>query len=104
MPTPEQQHFDAVYKLSPMTVVDNYYKDKMTKDVVNHPDHYQGDKIECIEYLKDNMPYEAFLGYLEGNSKKYLHRWRRKGKPVEDLKKAIWYLNYLVDELEGDDA
>lgn len=102
--TPEQQHFDAVYKLSPMTVVDNYYKDKMTKDAVNHPDHYKGDKIECIEYLKDNMPYEAFLGYLEGNSKKYLHRWRRKGKPVEDLKKAIWYLNYLVAELEGDDA
>jgi hypothetical protein len=88
---------------TPMQVVNQYHKEKwekMEKDAVNHPDHYQGDKIECIEYLKDNMPYEAYLGYLEGNAKKYMHRWRRKGKPVEDLKKAIWYLNRLVSELE----
>lgn len=71
------------------------------KDMVNRPDHYNNGGIECIEYLKDNMPYEAFLGYLEGNSKKYLHRWRYKAKPLEDLKKAVWYLNYLISELEG---
>ena len=98
--TPEQQHFDAVYKLSPMTVVDNYYKDKMTKDVVNNPDHYNTGGIECIEYLKDNMPFEVYLGYLEGNCKKYLHRWRYKQKPIEDLKKARWYLDRLIKELE----
>jgi hypothetical protein len=72
-----------------------------SEDMVEKPAHYQGEKIECIEYLKDNMPYEAYLGYLEGNAKKYLHRWRFKGKPVEDLKKAIWYLNRLVVELDG---
>ena len=70
-------------------------------DVVNNPDHYTSSNIECIDYLKDNMSYEAFLGFLEGNNKKYMHRWRHKGKPLEDLKKARWYLDYLISELEG---
>lgn len=72
---------------------------------VDHPSHYASDKIECIEYLKDNMPFDSYIGYLEGNVKKYLHRWRRKGKPTQDLAKASWYLNRLIDELtsEGQD-
>jgi hypothetical protein len=71
------------------------------KDVVNKPDHYNTGGIECIDYLKDNMPHEAFVGYLEGNFKKYVHRYRYKGKPVEDLKKASWYLNRLIQEVES---
>lgn len=63
---------------------------------VNHPSHYTYGGIECIEYLKSNLPPEAFIGYLEGNIKKYLHRWRYKDKPEEDLAKAQWYLNYLI--------
>ena len=73
-------------------------------DMVDKPAHYTSDNIECIDYLKDNMPYEAFLGFLEGNTKKYLHRWRRKGKPVEDLSKSRWYLNRLIEELGGDEG
>jgi Protein of unknwon function (DUF3310) len=72
-------------------------------DQVNSPDHYASDKIECIEYLKDNMPPEAYMGYLEGNVKKYMHRWRRKGKPVTDLRKASWYLDRLIKELGEED-
>ena len=48
-------------------------------DVVNHPPHYGEGKIECIDYLKDNMDVMMFMGYLEGNVKKYLHRYRYKG-------------------------
>lgn len=70
-------------------------------DIVNHPPHYGEGKIECIEYLKDNMDVMMFMGYLEGNIKKYLHRYRYKGKPLEDLKKAQWYLNRLIEEMEG---
>ena len=70
-------------------------------DVVNHPPHYGEGKTECIEYLKDNMDVMMFMGYLEGNIKKYLHRYRYKGKPLEDLKKAQWYLNRLIEEMEG---
>lgn len=72
-------------------------------DNVNNPDHYTYGNIECIDYLRDNMPYEAFLGFLEGNNKKYMHRWRHKAKPLEDLKKARWYLDRLIEELEGPD-
>ena len=96
---------------TPMEIVDSYYESKTTPEIVDNtltivddpvesPSHYSSDKIECVDYLKDNMPFEAYLGGLEWNVKKYLHRWRRKGKPVEDLRKASWYLNRLINELE----
>jgi hypothetical protein len=69
-------------------------------DSVESPSHYNNGKVECIDYLKDNMPFDNYLGYLEGNTKKYLHRWRYKKKPLEDLKKAQWYLNRLIQELD----
>jgi hypothetical protein len=46
------------------------------------------------------MSFTAYKGYLEGNCKKYLHRWRYKGKPLEDLRKAHWYLERLILEIE----
>jgi len=69
-------------------------------DEVNKPPHYNHGSIECIDYLKDNLSQEAFMGYLEGNTKKYLHRWRYKNKRVQDLMKAEWYLNRLRIEAE----
>lgn len=72
------------------------------EDVVNHPPHYGDGQIECIDYLRDNMDNVMYMGYLEGNVKKYLHRFRYKGKPTEDLKKAQWYLNRLIKEYEGE--
>jgi len=69
------------------------------KDIINKPEHYNHGYIECIDYLKDNMSDEAFQGYLEGNSKKYLHRWRFKGKD-KDLQKARWYLDYWIKHRE----
>jgi hypothetical protein len=56
--------------------------------------------IECVDYLYDNMPMEAFIGGLEWNVKKYLHRWRYKEKPLQDLRKAQWYLTKLIETLE----
>jgi hypothetical protein len=69
-------------------------------DQINSPPHYNTGGIECIDYLKDNMSFTAYKGYLEGNCKKYLHRWRYKGKPLEDLRKAHWYLERLILEIE----
>ena len=65
-------------------------------DDVNHPPHYNNNKIECIDYLEDSLG-EGFSYYLEGNIKKYLHRWRYKSAPVEDLRKARWYLEKLIE-------
>jgi hypothetical protein len=46
------------------------------------------------------MSNEEFCGYLKGNVLKYVWRYRYKGKPVEDLKKARWYLDRLIDSYE----
>jgi hypothetical protein len=68
-------------------------------DNVNSPSHYGQGKIECIEYIRDFLTKEEYIGYLRGNIAKYLHRFAYKGKPEEDLKKAQWYLNRLIEEI-----
>ena len=69
-------------------------------DPVEKPAHYNQGGIECIDYLKDNLG-SGFSFYLEGNVKKYLHRWRYKNAPVEDLRKAHWYLERLIKEVDS---
>ena len=69
-------------------------------DVVNNPSHYNTGKIECIEAIRESMSPEEFKGYLKGNTMKYLWRYDYKSKPVEDLKKAQWYLARLTEEIE----
>ena len=69
-------------------------------DNVNNPSHYGQGKIEAIEYIEDFLSTEEYIGYLRGNIGKYLHRWRFKGKPVEDLKKANWYLDRLIEVVD----
>lgn len=65
-------------------------------DMVNHPEHYTKGKIEHVEYVKDRGWLE---GYCLGNATKYMHRSDHKGKKVEDLKKAKWYLDYYIQYL-----
>ena len=97
-----QQEIDSSVVGYDIPIADLSYNPPSSKEsnAVDNPNHYTQGEIECIDYLKDNMPYEAFLGFLEGNCKKYLHRWRLKKKPLEDLKKARWYLERLISELE----
>lgn len=72
-------------------------------DNVNHPAHYiSNNGIETIDVI------EAFTEELKGmeafctaNVIKYISRWKKKNG-VEDLKKARWYLNYLIDILDGE--
>lgn len=69
-------------------------------DNVNNPPHYASGDIECIDAIKASMTKEAFLGYLNGNIQKYVWRYEKKINPVEDLKKARWYMSRLVEEME----
>ena len=69
-------------------------------DEVNQPTHYNTGSIECITAIEASMSQEEFCGYLKGNCLKYLWRYRYKGKPLEDLKKAQWYLNKLINTQE----
>ena len=73
-------------------------QDEEEEDVVNNPDHYNTGNVECIEAIEESMTPEAFRGYLKGNCMKYLWRYSYKGKPVEDLQKAQWYLAKLLQE------
>lgn len=67
-----------------------------SKDVVNHPSHYNTGKIEVIEFIEDQR-----LDYPLGNTVKYICRAGRKDvtKEIEDLKKAAWYLNRKIEML-----
>lgn len=69
-------------------------------DMVNNPSHYADSAIECIDAIAASMSRDAFLGYLKGNVQKYVWRYEKKAKQAEDLKKAGWYLNRLIFELE----
>jgi len=70
-------------------------------DVVNSPPHYKTGGIEAIEGIEASMGPEAFAGYLKGSVTKYLWRYEKKGKPLEDLKKARWFLDRLIQKVEG---
>ena len=76
-------------------------EDSFSKDNVNNPAHYGQGKIEAIEYIEDFLTEEEYQGYLRGNIAKYLHRFKYKNG-VEDLKKAQWYLNRLIEQQEKD--
>ena len=70
-------------------------------DVVNRPEHYNNGGMECIEAIQGMLTHDEYIGYLRGNALKYLWRFRYKGKPVEDLRKARWYeerlINYMLE-------
>lgn len=64
---------------------------------VDHPPHYsEGREIEPIEVIMDWK-----LGFCLGNAIKYIGRAGRKGDALEDLRKAVWYLEREIKEREG---
>lgn len=69
-------------------------------DAVNHPSHYRTGKYECIDVIEDWN-----LSFHEANAVKYICRAEHKGKEIEDLKKARWYLDRAIalreKEMEG---
>jgi len=76
-------------------------KKEATVDLVNHPPHYNKGGMEVIEVIElvtggKRTGDQGFVGYLLGNILKYLLRFEHKGKPIEDLKKARWYLDKLI--------
>lgn len=76
---------------------------KQTFDDVNCPKHYADSKIEVIDYIEDKN-----LGFCLGNVVKYVSRAGKKHsadktdkeKEIQDLKKAKWYLERRIKELE----
>ena len=75
------------------------YGIKKDTDMVNHPPHYNKYGVECIEAIK-SATCEGFEHYLQGNVMKYLWRYRYKNG-IEDLKKANWYLELLMETVDN---
>lgn len=69
------------------------------EDKVNHPSHYTFGEIEVIDYIKDKLTGDEYVGYCMGNVLKYSSRWRHKGG-LEDLKKAQVYLGWAIEAVE----
>lgn len=72
-------------------------------DAVNHPSHYTDGQIEVIDYIRDKLKKEQFVGYCLGNVLKYVSRYDKKGAPAEDLKKARVYLVWAIERLEEEE-
>ena len=83
-------------------VIEQAEKEIREYDAVNCPSHYTDSKIEVIDYIEDKN-----LGFCLGNAVKYISRAGKKkdngrdikAKEIEDLQKAIWYINRRIYEL-----
>lgn len=71
-----------------------------SKDAIN-PDHYTVGGISTIDYMKAKATPEEFRGHLRLTALKYLSRYGHKDDTLQELKKAQWYLNKLIEELEN---
>lgn len=79
------------------TVEEN--SEDVNPDTVNRPAHYTSGSIECIDAIQAAFGNETVKDFCLCNAFKYLWRHRNKNG-VEDLKKARWYLNRLIREME----
>ena len=70
-------------------------------DQVNSPAHYNkpGAQVEAIDAIKAALGDEGFKAYLRGSAMKYIWRCDAKGKMLEDIQKAKWFLTRLEKEL-----
>ena len=68
---------------------------ELVDDMVNHPPHYNQKGIECIDAIEAATD-TGFEYYLQGNIMKYIWRYRYKDG-IQDLEKASWYLNKLIE-------
>ena len=75
--------------------------DNVVNDPVNHPSHYQGNGVECIDCIESAVSgLDGFHAFCAGNAIKYIFRFSHKNG-VEDLRKAEWYIDRLIKAIPG---
>lgn len=72
---------------------DNIIEKGIKGEKVIHPIHYNKGKFEVIDVIEDWK-----LNFHEGNAIKYIGRARHKGNYQQDIKKAIWYLERMLED------
>ena len=73
----------------------------MYNNMVSHPDHYMSETgLENIDVIEDfTFDLKGIEATDTGNILKYMCRWKKKNG-LQDLKKAQWYLEHLIDHVE----
>lgn len=74
---------------------------KVKRDAINHPSHYNSGKIETIDAIED---WGFGHGFNLGNAIKYISRANHKNDCIEDLKKALWYIEREIKRLEKENT
>jgi len=93
----DQESIDALDNKMETDMLESYSR---KPDNVNSPRHYNSGAVECIDAIEAMLNTDEYIGYLRGNSMKYRWRMRYKGKAIEDLQKAGWYENRLINYLK----
>lgn len=70
------------------------FESQKSESAVDHPSHYNQGAVEVIDLVEH-------LSFNAGNVIKYVARAPYKGKEVEDLEKALWYLRREIDRIKG---
>ncbi len=85
-----KSRYQGEVSMTLLNVVDN------VNDPVNHPNHYTSHPsgVEVIQITEH-------MNFCLGNAIKYILRAEHKGKQIEDLKKAVWYINREIERLEN---
>ncbi len=75
--------------------------DKRDMDTVNHPEHYRHGEFETLDYIfavTENLPGDEAV--CVSQILKYTSRYNKKKKPLEDIKKARFYADKLIEILQ----
>ncbi len=85
-----------------MSKLSKKMEEKRNDDPVNYPAHYNKGGIGCIDAIKACQG-DGFKYYLQGSAMKYLWRYEHKKKPIQDLEKAKWFINKLIETTQERD-
>ena len=84
------------YKSNHLELAERIEETNPKKELVNSPDHYKSNGMEAIDVI------EGFgLGFNLGNATKYILRCGKKDDAIQELKKAIWYLEREISNRSG---
>ncbi len=73
--------------------------------MVNHPSHYKVGKYEAIDIIEEaTKDLKGIFATDTGNALKYILRWNKKENPRQDIRKAIFYLNHIIQKLDEAEA
>lgn len=76
---------------------DDFKIELKENNLVNHPNHYNSGKIECVDAMLDVFGVSKTLAFCELNAFKYLWRSDKKGADIQDKEKAMWYINKYIE-------